>query len=43
MKHLKMAKKYRALIDVLMGDKDFADIILQNGQIINVMTREVIV
>lgn len=40
-KYLKMAMEYRALIDVLMGDKDFADIVLQNGQVINVITREI--
>lgn len=33
--------EYRNLIDVLMGDKDYADIVLQNGNIINVITKEV--
>jgi len=29
------------MIDVLMGDNDFADIVLHNGNVINVLTREV--
>lgn len=33
--------EYRNLIDVLMGDNDFADIVLHNGNVINVITREV--
>lgn len=33
--------EYRNLIDVLMGDKDYADIVLYNGQVINVLTREI--
>ncbi len=33
--------EYRNLIDVLMGDKDYADIVLNNGNIINVITKEV--
>ena len=33
--------EYRNLIDVLMGDKDYADIVLYNGQVINVITREI--
>ncbi len=36
-----MAMEYRNLIDVLMGDKDFADIVLYNGKVVNVITREV--
>lgn len=36
-----MAMEYRNLIDVLMGDKDYADIVLYNGQVINVITREI--
>ena len=36
-----MAMEYRELIDVLMGDKDYADIVLYNGQVINVITREI--
>jgi adenine deaminase len=38
---MKMAMEYRNIVDVLMGDKDFADIVLYNGQIINVITREI--
>lgn len=40
-KTLKKAMEYRNLIDVLMGDKDYADIVLHNGQVINVITREI--
>lgn len=40
-KYIKMAMEYRNLIDVLMGDKDFADIVLYNGKVINVITREI--
>ncbi|GMG95407.1 adenine deaminase [Tepidimicrobium xylanilyticum] len=40
-KYTKMAMEYRNLIDVLMGDKDYADIVLYNGKIINVITREI--
>lgn len=40
-KYLKMTMEYRNLIDVLMGDKDYADIVLYNGQVINVITREI--
>lgn len=40
-KYLKLAMEYRNLIDVLMGDKDYADIVLYNGQVINVLTREI--
>lgn len=40
-KYTKMAMEYRNLIDVLMGDKDFADVVLHNGRIINVITREI--
>ncbi|NLX62073.1 MAG: adenine deaminase [Tissierellia bacterium] len=36
-----MAMEYRNLIDVLMGDKEYADIVLYNGKIINVITREI--
>ena len=32
-KYLKMAMEYRNLIDVLMGDKDYADIVLYNGKL----------
>lgn len=40
-KYLKKAMEYRNLIDVLMGDKEFADIVLYNGEVINVITREI--
>ena len=38
---IKKAMEYRNMIDVLMGDNDFADIVLHNGNVINVLTREV--
>lgn len=38
---IKQAMQYRNLIDVLMSDKHFADIVLYNGNVINVITREV--
>ncbi|MDF2547377.1 MAG: ade [Anaerosolibacter sp.] len=37
---IKKAIEYRELIDVLMGDKVFADIVLRGGNVINVLTRE---
>ncbi|NMB08229.1 MAG: adenine deaminase [Tissierellia bacterium] len=40
-KYIKMAMEYRNIVDVLMGDSEFADIVLYNGQIINVITREI--
>ncbi len=40
-KYLKKAIEYRKLIDVLMGDKIFADTVLINGSVVNVITREV--
>ncbi len=40
-KYLKKAIEYRKLIDVLMGDKDFADMVLINGNVVNVITREI--
>lgn len=40
-RYIKMAMEYRNIVDVLMGDKDFADIVLYNGQVINVITREI--
>lgn len=40
-KHLKMAMEYRSSIDALMGSKEYADIVLANGKVINVITREV--
>ena len=39
-KNLKMAMEYRQLVDILMGDKEFADLVLHNGKVINVLTRE---
>ena len=36
-----MAMEYRNLIDVLMGDKEFADVVLTNGNVVNVITREI--
>ena len=36
-----MAMEYRNLIDILMSDKDYADIVLYNGQVVNVITREI--
>lgn len=40
-KYLKMGMEYRQMIDILIGDKDFADIVLYNGQVVNVITREI--
>lgn len=40
-KYVKMGMEYRQLIDILMGDKEFADVVLYNGQVINVITREI--
>lgn len=39
--YLKTAMEYRNMIDVLMGDKNYADIVLYNGQVVNVITREI--
>src|SRR5699024_8582130 len=33
--------EYRNLIDVLMSDKDYADIVLYNGNVVNVLTKEI--
>ncbi|QEK13687.1 adenine deaminase [Crassaminicella thermophila] len=38
--HIKKAIEYRELVDVLMGGKGFADIVLCGGDVINVLTRE---
>jgi len=38
---LKQAIEYRELVDVLMGNKVYADIVLQGGNVINVLTKEV--
>ncbi len=40
-KNLKMAMEYRQLVDILMGDKEFADMVLHNGKVVNVLTREI--
>ncbi len=40
-KYIKMAMEYRNLIDVLMSDKEFADVVLYDGEVVNVITREV--
>lgn len=40
-KYLKMAMEYRSSIDALMGTKEHADTVLANGNVINVITREV--
>lgn len=39
--NIKQAMEYRELIDVLMSDKDYADVVLYGGNVINVLTREV--
>ncbi len=38
---IKKAMEYRQMIDALMGENDFADIVLVNGSVINTITREV--
>lgn len=38
---IKQAMEYRHLIDVLMSDHAFADVVLVNGQVINTLTREI--
>ncbi len=38
---IKQAMEYRNLIDVLMADDRFADVVLVNGQLINTLTREI--
>ncbi|WP_069650896.1 adenine deaminase [Caloranaerobacter ferrireducens] len=38
---IKQAMEYRQLIDVLMSDKESADIVLYRGNVINVLTREI--
>lgn len=40
-KSIKTAMEYRELIDVLMSDKEFADVVLFQGNVVNVLTREV--
>ena len=39
--YIKMAMDYRSSIDALMGTKEYADTVLINGQVINVITREI--
>ena len=41
MKYIKQAMEYKELIDILMGDKHHADIVLYGGSVVNVLTREV--
>lgn len=41
MKYIKQAMEYKELIDTLMGDKHYADIVLYGGSVVNVLTREV--
>lgn len=38
---IKQAMEYRHLIDVLMSDHQYADVVLVNGQVINTLTREI--
>ncbi|GHV33409.1 adenine deaminase [Synergistales bacterium] len=38
---LKKAMEYRSLIDVLMSDTKFADVVLCNGNVVNVLTKEI--
>lgn len=38
---IKQAMEYRQLVDVLMSDQHFADIVLTGGNVINVLTREI--
>lgn len=40
---IKQAIEYRKLIDVLMSDNEYADLVLYQGNVINVLTREVYV
>lgn len=40
-KLIHQAMAYRQMIDALMGDHEFADIVLTGGQVINVITREI--
>ncbi|MGL5346866.1 MAG: adenine deaminase [Peptostreptococcaceae bacterium] len=41
MKYIKQAMEYKELIDTLMGEKHYADIVLYGGNVVNVLTREV--
>ena len=40
-KTLKKALEYRGMIDVLLSDYHFADLVLRGGQVVNTLTREV--
>lgn len=40
-KIIKQAMERRYMIDALMGDREFADVVLLNGNVINTITREV--
>ena len=40
-KYLKKTMEYRQMVDVLMDDITFADLVLYNGKVINVLTREI--
>ncbi|MCC5912062.1 MAG: adenine deaminase [Clostridiaceae bacterium] len=42
-KEIKKAIEFRGLIDVLMSEQNFADIVLAGGNIVNVLTREIYV
>ncbi|MDD2480893.1 MAG: adenine deaminase [Lutispora sp.] len=39
--HIKMAVEYRRLIDHLLGEGGYADIVLFGGSIVNVLTKEI--
>lgn len=39
---IKKAMDYRRMIDALMGDHDFADLVLQGGHVVNTVTRELV-
>lgn len=39
--HIKQAMQYRELIDVLMADDRYADVVLYNGNVINVISKEI--
>ncbi|MEF9952463.1 MAG: adenine deaminase C-terminal domain-containing protein [Clostridium sp.] len=40
-KSLKLVSKRQHMVDVLMGDTSYADIVLKGGNIVNVITREI--
>ena len=41
MKYIKQAMEYKELIDTLMSNKYYADVVLYGGNVVNVLTREV--